>query len=220
MRTRTKSRRKGVLLIIIGLILIVVKLGCSSPHEPSEYPSAPHSKDYWKGVVDVSGLSPTEIAKELDRESAAIDKYLGDKQDQDRVLDSQLVWPAPDYPGITSEYGVREHPVLKIPKMHSGLDIAAPALADVVSSAGGEVLLVKSFPVYGQIILIDHGSGLATLYAHLDKVSVTEGEIVEQGEPIGRAGSSGEVTGPHLHFEVRQDGSPVNPHDFISSKIE
>lgn len=132
-------------------------------------------------------------------------------------------WPVPGYTKITSAFGWRIHPVYGYKKFHSGIDIAAPLGTKVVAARGGTVIIVSA-PVqgknyggygYGNYIVIDHGDGKATLYGHLKQTEVTVGQGVDAGDRIGLVGSTGTSTGPHLHFEVRVNGSTVNPMDYV-----
>jgi murein DD-endopeptidase MepM/ murein hydrolase activator NlpD len=120
-----------------------------------------------------------------------------------------FLWPARG--PITSGFGMRRHPIFRITRMHNGVDIAAPWGSPVLAAAPGRVLYTGWFGGYGKMILLDHGSGVTTLYAHLSRILVRRGQVVERGQRIGRVGSTGYSTGPHLHFEVRIDGRPVNP---------
>ena len=94
---------------------------------------------------------------------------------------------------------------------HSGVDLAAPAGARVVATLPGRVAVVVSAFGYGVHVLIDHGAGLSSLYGHLSEVVVPDGAVVDAGTPIGSVGSTGNSTGPHLHFEVRRDGIAEDP---------
>lgn len=95
--------------------------------------------------------------------------------------------------------------------MHTGVDIGAPRGAPVEVAAAGRVIYTGWFGGYGKIVIIDHGGGVSTLYAHLSQILTEEGRNVEKGEVIARAGSTGYSTGPHLHFEVRLNGRPIDP---------
>ncbi|MBV8160936.1 MAG: M23 family metallopeptidase [Acidimicrobiia bacterium] len=116
-----------------------------------------------------------------------------------------LNWPVPGR--ITSPFG--DH------RNHPGVDLHA-AMGDPVAAAGdGTVVLAGMAPAgfagYGNLVMIDHGGGIATLYAHLSRVDVTMGEVVRQGQLLGAVGATGVATGPHLHFEVRVDNKPTDP---------
>lgn len=110
---------------------------------------------------------------------------------------------------------MRMHPILKTSRMHTGVDIAAPSGSQVVSTGAGAVIFAGWLGAYGQTVVIDHGGGISTLYAHLSSIQVREGQSVSLGQKIGGVGSTGFSTGPHLHFEVRQNGEPVNPWPYL-----
>lgn len=124
---------------------------------------------------------------------------------------------------ITSYYGYREHPVYHTTKFHSGIDIGAWYGDSVMAAKGGTVIVVET-PVpgqdtggsgYGNYVIIDHGNGISTLYGHMRNVYVTNGQYVSQGECIGEVGSTGTSSGPHLHFEVREYGTAVDPLGYL-----
>ena len=112
---------------------------------------------------------------------------------------------------ITSGFGYRLHPIYKVRKMHTGVDISASSGTPIHAAAGGTVVHAGRWGGYGNCVIIDHGGGLATLYAHCSSLAVSSGQEVKQGETVGYVGSTGLSTGPHLHFEVRRDGNPVDP---------
>jgi len=116
---------------------------------------------------------------------------------------------------ISSPYGYRRHPVYKVRKLHTGLDIAAARGTPIRCAGDGIVVHASRWGGYGNCIIVDHGGGLATLYGHCSRLGVTTGQKVTQGQVIGYVGSTGVATGPHLHFEVRKDGHPVNPKGYM-----
>ncbi|HEX4013073.1 MAG TPA: peptidoglycan DD-metalloendopeptidase family protein [Candidatus Cybelea sp.] len=112
---------------------------------------------------------------------------------------------------ITSPFGWRSNPFGGSPEFHQGLDIAAPSGTTVTAAAGGTVIMAQWYGGYGNYILIDHGGGYSTGYGHLSAMYVAAGQAVQRGQAIGAVGSTGQSTGPHLHFEVRIGGKPVDP---------
>lgn len=113
---------------------------------------------------------------------------------------------------ITSGFGYRMHPILGYPRLHCGLDIGAGYGAPVRAAAAGRIFLAGFYRGYGRCIIIRHSGDLATLYGHLSEIAnLQPGDLVKRGQFIGRVGSTGLSTGPHLHFEVRRNGVPVNP---------
>jgi murein DD-endopeptidase MepM/ murein hydrolase activator NlpD len=116
---------------------------------------------------------------------------------------------------LTSSFGMRVSPITGVNMMHSGIDIGARAGVPVIAAGSGEILQASYMGGYGNAVLIYHGGGLATLYAHLSGFAVETGQQVKQGQIIGYVGSTGFTTGPHLHFEVRVNGIPVNPYKYF-----
>jgi murein DD-endopeptidase MepM/ murein hydrolase activator NlpD len=112
---------------------------------------------------------------------------------------------------ITSEFGTRIHPITGEEKFHAGIDIGAAEGTPVGAAGAGEVSMAGWYGGYGNAVMIDHGNGLQSLYGHLSAIMVSVGDLVTQLQTIGLVGSTGNSTGPHLHFELRQDGSPIDP---------
>lgn len=118
----------------------------------------------------------------------------------------------------SSDYGMRVHPVTGQFKMHQGRDIAAPYGTPVTSVKSGIVTISEYSPTYGNYVEVDHGGGEKTRYAHLSAISVKLNDSVSEGQQIGNIGSTGRSTGPHLHFELLQDGKKINPKEILSDK--
>lgn len=116
---------------------------------------------------------------------------------------------------ITSGFGMRYHPILHYTKLHTGTDFGASYGTTIHAAASGVVVIAGYMRGYGNAVVIDHGGGVSTLYGHCSALLVTEGQAITQGDPIGRVGSTGYSTGPHLHFEVRRDGQPVDPMGYL-----
>jgi murein DD-endopeptidase MepM/ murein hydrolase activator NlpD len=118
---------------------------------------------------------------------------------------------------VTSEFGYRIDPINGGDDNHTGIDIKMPLGTNIMAVKDGTVTkVVYSDSGYGNRVIIDHGDGLETLYAHCSRILVEEGQEVKQGDVIAKVGSSGKSTGPHLHFEVRVDGKAVNPRLWLS----
>ncbi len=128
----------------------------------------------------------------------------------------QFMWPVPSTRYITSPYGYRIHPVYNYKKFHSGIDIGASYGVDIVAAADGTVTLATTNGGYGKCVIINHGSGITTLYAHNSQLLVSNGQSVTRGQVVAKAGSTGVSTGPHLHFEVRVNGSTTDPMPYFN----
>jgi murein DD-endopeptidase MepM/ murein hydrolase activator NlpD len=116
---------------------------------------------------------------------------------------------------VTSPFGWRRHPIFGVRKFHTGVDLAGANHSPIHTADSGNVLFSGYYGGYGKVVIVDHGKGMATLYAHMSKVAVAPGQNVQKGEVVGYEGTTGFSTGPHLHFEVRVDGKPNNPLNFV-----
>jgi murein DD-endopeptidase MepM/ murein hydrolase activator NlpD len=119
---------------------------------------------------------------------------------------------------VSSPFGMRKHPVHGDVRFHHGLDIAAPDGTDIFPVRNGKVIFSGQQPGYGNVVVVDHGDGFISKYAHNKVNMVQEGEDVDFNTIIGQVGSTGTSTGPHLHFEVRYQGNPVNPVQMMAQK--
>ncbi|HTT65454.1 MAG TPA: M23 family metallopeptidase [Bryobacteraceae bacterium] len=124
------------------------------------------------------------------------------------------IWPVEGR--LMGGFGERTDPFSGEGAMHTGVDISAPTGTPVRATADGIVKFAGWFSGYGQLVVINHGGGFETYYAHLSRFAVVEGQDVRRGEQIGAVGSTGRVTAPHLHYEVRIGGAPVNPHTYLA----
>ncbi|MFY9140862.1 MAG: peptidoglycan DD-metalloendopeptidase family protein [Thermacetogeniaceae bacterium] len=157
--------------------------------------------------------------KELEESSRKLTQIIQQYQSSNPSYSSppkgngSMVWPASG--PITSGYGMRTHPITGIYKMHTGIDIGAPHGNPIWAADSGIVIYVGWMSGYGNTVIIDHGGGISTLYAHMSSFAVSSGSRVSQGQVIGKVGSTGLSSGPHLHFEVRINGYHINPLAYV-----
>lgn len=155
--------------------------------------------------------------KKADEDMAAANKEIDRLMEEARkknngpYVGGSMEWPVPEWTRISSEFGTRLHPILKVNKFHSGVDIAAPTGTPVRAANDGTVIMATYNGGYGNCVVINHGGGIATLYGHNSKLLVKVGDTVKRGQQIAKVGSTGTSTGPHVHFEVKEDGKQVNP---------
>jgi len=174
-------------------------------------------KDVLDGVKNEKAKYAQAIAEleQASQEAEAMIRRLQGNGQGSSIGTGSYTWPTPGYRSITSPYGMRYHPILKTNKLHTGIDIGAPSGAKIVAADGGTVIFSGWFGAYGNAIIIDHGAGISTLYGHQSQLLVSQGQTVVKGQTIGKVGSTGWSTGPHLHFEVRKNGTPVNPRGYV-----
>ena len=127
--------------------------------------------------------------------------------------------PIPDA-AVTSRFGRRIDPFLGRPAMHTGIDFRASAGHPAKATAGGTVITAEYSGGYGNMVEIDHGNGITTRFGHMSRIDVTAGQVVSEGTVVGRAGSTGRSTGPHLHYEIRIDGAAIDPMRYITAGAE
>ena len=154
--------------------------------------------------------------REQQRESDAIASLLRRRGSGGETISGRGSMSSPiANPVVTSRFGYRVHPIFGDRRLHTGLDFRASSGAPLQAARSGEVVFAGWRGGYGNCTIIDHGGGVATLYAHQSAIRVAQGATVERGEVIGAAGSTGYATGPHLHFEVRVNGAPVDPLPYL-----
>jgi len=157
-----------------------------------------------------------EISRVLDDRSdklGVLDSFLMDDRLTRKTVPTTMPVPMGYY---SSNYGYRLDPFTGRQTFHTGVDLIAPPGTPVVAAAGGVVSNVAFVSEYGNIVDVDHDNGLTTRYAHLSKSMVRVGDVVMKGQNIAQVGATGRATGPHLHFEVREKGIPLNPNKFLS----
>jgi len=152
-----------------------------------------------------------KLEDQLLKESQELSKKINELAKRKTYVGGSMVWPLPSDYSVSSGFGMRMHPILKVKKMHTGVDIGGKTGASIVAANSGTVILAGYASGYGNRVVIDHGDGITTLYAHCSKLLVKVGDEVEAGQTIAKVGSTGLATGPHLHFEVRVKGEPVDP---------
>jgi murein DD-endopeptidase MepM/ murein hydrolase activator NlpD len=162
-------------------------------------------------------------------ESKKIEASIRSLQEKIAYYGGLMIWPYPEQSTVATQlvaspFGMRMHPILKVYRMHTGVDIGGRYGAPIIAAAKGKIMLIRTIPGYnatsgnntggdgyGNYLIIDHGGGISTLYAHTKLIKVKVGQMVESGDLVALCGSTGTSTGPHLHFEVRENGTPVNP---------
>ena len=152
-----------------------------------------------------------EQSKQIERDILAAQRAV-------EYAGGELLYPLPGHYRITSPYGGRSHPITGVWSNHGGTDIWAPYGTNILSSNDGVVIFAGYHYSYGNYIIVDHGGGIATLYAHCSKLLAWEGQAVTKGEAIAQIGSTGESTGNHLHYEVRVNGVRQNPMDYLKAR--
>jgi murein DD-endopeptidase MepM/ murein hydrolase activator NlpD len=162
---------------------------------------------------------------QLDKDSQAlsvlIQQKIAEAQNKTNSRNSILlrgtgIMAFPSDASTSSPFGWRMHPVLGYRRFHAGLDFAASYGSTIRAADSGTVIMAGWYGGYGNALIIDHGKGITTLYGHTSQLFVSEGQTVQRGQAIAAVGSTGLSTGPHLHFEVRRDGTPVDPANFLS----
>jgi murein DD-endopeptidase MepM/ murein hydrolase activator NlpD len=190
------------------------KMGIGGPVFPDSDPLADYSPEAASLALDEeSRLDELEAQCEL--QQASLTEILGRLEGQEsKWSHTPSICPVTD--GWTSSgFGKRKDPFTGIPAMHLGLDFSAPKGSPVHATADGVVISAGWQPEFGRTVEIDHGDGIVTRYAHNDKILVKRGQKVKRGQIISAVGRSGRATAPHLHYEVRVNGSPVNPWRYI-----
>lgn len=157
-----------------------------------------------------------ENEKEEEKLQANLKKILA-AMAKTEYVGGDFIWPTPGYSRITDNYGMRTHPITKKQKMHTGIDIAAAGGTQILASNSGKVVIAEYNSSWGNYCVIDHGGGIATLYAHMQKAALVKvGEVVVKGQKIGIVGSTGLSTGNHLHFEFRLNGEHTSPYAYVT----
>lgn len=178
-----------------------------------------------RSSVDAAIQKDQKSKEQYEREEDALIRESNELEQLIKNLESQsglkwggkMIWPMPTNKTVHSKYGNRLHPIYKVWKMHTGIDIGSAWDEAIVAAADGVVIYAGTRGGYGNCVIIDHGSGITTLYAHINNrgILVKVGQKVTSGQKIAKAGQTGTATGPHLHFEVRKNGATQNPLDYV-----
>ncbi|SCG83894.1 putative metalloprotease HI0409 [Proteiniborus sp. DW1] len=185
-----------------------------------------------KRELEVATRAKINLMKDLEKEQEALEKaedaFLAEakaleaeirkKLSSGKYVGGVMMWPVPGNTRISSPFGYRIHPILKTKKMHTGIDIPANSGVPVKAAGEGTVQFSGTLGSYGKCVIIDHGGQIATLYAHNSSLLVKEGQKVNKGDTIAKIGNTGMSTGPHLHFEVRKNGTYVDPIPYVKGK--
>lgn len=158
----------------------------------------------------------TQVYEDARRQEESLKGSLKYSSSSSQYLGSgRFCWPAPSYTRISSPYGWRNHPIFKTNKFHSGVDLAAPGGSNILAAETGKVISAGWNGGYGNCLVVDHGGGISTLYAHASKLCVSKGDYVTKGQVIAKVGTTGNSTGNHLHFEVLIGGKTTDPMAYI-----
>ncbi|MBN2558578.1 MAG: peptidoglycan DD-metalloendopeptidase family protein, partial [Clostridia bacterium] len=172
-------------------------------------------------------MSAEQIAALKQREDNLMDESdklleaIREMQQKMAYAGGEMIWPVPANRSALSGgdfFGMRMHPIFHEWRMHTGIDIGAPQGSNILAVNAGTVVMAGYSTGYGNKVVVDHGGGIMTLYAHASKILVSVGQGVEKGQVIALVGSTGWSTGPHLHFEVIKEGERVNPLEFVNQK--
>ena len=150
----------------------------------------------------------------LEKDAAAVEAAIRAAQSSGGENPGILSWPV--NASISSPFGYRIHPISGVRKLHTGLDLNAASGTTIKAAGSGVVILASWYGGYGNAVVIDHGGGLSTLYAHQSSIAVSIGQSLIVGDTVGYVGTTGYSTGPHLHFETREWGTPVNPMNYLN----
>ncbi|MCL1807751.1 MAG: peptidoglycan DD-metalloendopeptidase family protein [Oscillospiraceae bacterium] len=177
---------------------------------------AKHQTDE-KKLAEAEAATRKEI-EDMAKEWARIQEEL--RKRNNKYVGGEYMWPVPGHTTVSSPFGDRIHPVYKVKRKHTGIDIPAPKGTNIVAANAGEIIIRKKASGYGNYIVIDHGGGQASLYAHMNAFNskYTVGSNVKAGDVIGYVGTTGVSTGNHLHFEISINGEHVDPEPYLKGK--
>lgn len=177
----------------------------------------------YSNVVIEANKKLDQLAKRMYVQTKSFDEVVELAQNKEKMLASiPAIQPVPNknLKRMASGYGYRTHPIYKVRKMHWGMDFSAPTGTEIFATGDGTVAqVILSRGGYGKHVVIDHGFGYETLYAHMTKINVKRGQKVKRGDVIGLVGNTGTSSAPHLHYEVIKDGKKINPAHFYFNDL-
>jgi len=200
-----------------GLPLAVVKLNVVQPDRGISRIFI--RKKVYKGETPQRGNDRTTYRRLVSEQYSLVRRILKTYTPQ-RFYESKAIFPLKVYKRISSPFGVRRFVNGRPSGFHKGVDLAAPMGTPVYATLSGRVIFAGRLLLTGNTVIIDHGWGLMSLYAHLSRIEVKKGEFVHRGEEIGKVGSTGRSTGPHLHFGIYLNDTAVDPLDFLKKKLK
>lgn len=214
LKAQLKAEQEELEKDIEEAIQIILDLENDLENRQAEYDAIMAAEDAANATIDklVAELEAQRAAEAAAAAAAAGGSSGGGSAN----ASGSFLWPVASYVYVSSRFGLRVHPITGKTKSHTGIDIASNQGTAVYASDGGSVTLAGWNGGYGNCIMIDHGNGYVTLYGHLSSISVSVGQTVSQGATIGAVGSTGNSTGPHLHFEVLKNGTRIDPEQFFS----
>ena len=214
LKAQLKAEQEELEKDIEEAIQIILDLENDLENRQAEYDAIMAAEDAANATIDklVAELEAQRAAEAAAAAAAAGGSSGGGSAN----ASGSFLWPVASYVYVSSRFGLRVHPITGKTKNHTGIDIASNQGTAVYASDGGSVTLAGWNGGYGNCIMIDHGNGYVTLYGHLSSISVSVGQTVSQGATIGAVGSTGNSTGPHLHFEVLKNGTRIDPEQFFS----
>lgn len=194
------------------LVAKIAELSADQKKDLEELEAARAKKKQMYNVLKAQEELLESQYNQMQRESRVLEQQIFEIQSRTSgvaIFKGKFIMPAKGR--RSSNFGMRTHPISGRRKMHNGIDIAAPSGTPIVAAGSGKVITASYLRGYGNTVVIDHGGKISTLYGHCSRLFVRVGQSVKQGQKIAAVGSTGYSTGPHLHFEVRVSGKPVNP---------